>query len=80
MAHAFGTASSGPVVAGAIVTYFFGLGFVTGWLATYLFLTPAVVRMEKAATVLVEQSGALSVKVEARPNSKEIFRKLIAYV
>lgn len=62
MSHAFGTAPSGPAVAGAIVIYYAGLGFLTGWLATYFFVTPAVVRMENAASALLEQSSILSGK------------------
>lgn len=47
-------------VAGAIASYFAIAGFVLGWLSTYLFLTPAVDKLARAAAGLVQQSVALA--------------------
>jgi hypothetical protein len=56
MAGAIGGSASAEAVAGGIAIYFAILGFVTGWLATYFFLTPAMSRLDRRVGALVEQS------------------------
>jgi hypothetical protein len=54
--------SSATAVAGGIAIYFALLGFVTGWLATYFFLTPAMTKVHRNVVSLVEQSGLLAAR------------------
>lgn len=62
MASAFGGSVSAAQFSGGIVIYFTILGFITGWLATYFFLTPAMARLERRTDALVEQSSLLAAR------------------
>ncbi len=64
MAPALGGKVSAPAVAGAVVLYFAGLGFVVGWLSTYFFLTPAMVKVEKNIGVAFERSTVLAAQAD----------------
>jgi len=60
MAPGLGGSTSAAAFAGAIVVYFALLGFVSAWLITYFYLTPAMVRMDRSIGSLLEQSGRLA--------------------
>jgi hypothetical protein len=60
MSRAIGGSASSTAVAGGIAIYFTVLGFVTGWLATYFLVAPAMTRIQKSAASLFESSGLLA--------------------
>jgi hypothetical protein len=64
MSGAIGSTASSVSIAGGITIYFTAVGFVTGWLATYFFLTPAMNRVERNISSILQQAKLLDAKAD----------------
>lgn len=72
MAADLGGSGTALAVAGGISAYFVLLGFVVGWLSTYLFLTPTVDRVQRTLAATIEVASTQASILDTRATREEL--------